>query len=125
MTFDLVKVLSRSKSNQPSMSEHGSHGEGSHAEHHKSKPVPFLASPVDPEALLWLEKKKRHAQGVGRSTTVAAFEAEARESELAGRLFRKQHEASTLELFFDLFFVANLAVFTTLSAHVDLQCESY
>lgn len=123
MTFDLVKVLSRSKSNQTSMSEHGSHG-GSHAEHHKSKPVPFLASPVDPEALVWLEKKKRQSQGVGRSTTVAQFEADARESELAGRIFRKQHEASTLELFFDLFFVANLAVFTTLSAHVDLQCKS-
>lgn len=96
---------------------------GSHAEHPKHKPLPFLASPVDPEALKWLAKRKRTGKGLQRATTVADYDAEKSESALANRIFRKQHEASTLELFFDLFYVANLAVFTTKSAHVDLQCE--
>lgn len=96
---------------------------GSHAEHPRHKPLPFLASPVDPEALKWIAKKKRSGNGVQRTTTVAQYEAEQSESALAHRIFRKQHEASTLELFFDLFFVGNLAVFTTKSAHVDAQCE--
>ncbi|KAK5091649.1 hypothetical protein LTS08_005410 [Lithohypha guttulata] len=97
---------------------------GSHAEHPRHKPLPFLASPVDPEALKWIAKKKRSGNGVQRTTTVAQYEAEQSESALANRIFRKQHEASTLELFFDLFFVGNLAVFTTKSAHVDAQSLS-
>lgn len=84
------------------------------------------ASPVDPEALRWVRQKKRAGGGGGiqRARTVAQYDAEQShgksESALAHRIFRKQHEASTLELFFDLFFVANLAIFTTKSAHVDL-----
>lgn len=94
----------------------------SHAEHARHKPLPFLASPVDPQALKWVAKKKRSG-GLEKATSVAQFDAERTESALAQRIFRKQHEASTLELFFDLFFVGNLAVFTTKSAHMDLQCE--
>ncbi|KAJ4387474.1 hypothetical protein N0V93_008066 [Gnomoniopsis smithogilvyi] len=36
-------------------------------------------------------------------------------------VFNQRHEASTLELFFDLFFVANLATFTTYHAITDLD----
>lgn len=96
----------------------------SHAEHPRHKALPFLASPVDPEALKWATKKSRDKASIGGSTSVRQFEAEQQtESSLARRIFRKQHEASSLELFFDLFFVANLAVFTTRSAHMDAQCE--
>lgn len=96
----------------------------SHAEHPRHKALPFLASPVDPEALRWATKKARDKASLGGSTSVHQFEAERQtESSLARRIFRKQHEASSLELFFDLFFVANLAVFTTRSAHMDSQCE--
>jgi hypothetical protein len=96
----------------------------SHAEHARHKPLPLLASPVDPQALKWVAKKKRSGD-MERAATVAQFDAERTESALASRIFRKQHEASTLELFFDLFFVGNLAVFTTRSAHMDLQCKLY
>lgn len=129
MTFKLFKAVSRSTTTTTVMAdhehgEHGEHGGESHAGHHRNKPVPFLASPVDPEALLWLERKKQASKGLDRATTIAQFEAESStESQLANRIFRKQHEASSLELFFDLFFVGNLAIFTTKSAHVDLQCE--
>lgn len=134
MTFDLIKINKR-KSHKPvpqdvdEISGHeapdgpeGHHSEHSHAESHKRGPLPFIASPIDPEALKWLAKRKR-ASGVGKSTSAAAFEADGTESALAQRIFRKQHEASSLELFFDLFFVGNLAVYTTISAHVDLQCK--
>lgn len=97
--------------------------------HTRSGAIPVLASPVDPEAYAWLRRKRRNANAnlddeavpgkIKRSFTVAQFEEEHgdKESELAGRIFRKQHAASSLELFFDLFFVANLAVFTTNSEH--------
>ena len=133
MTFDLVKVLTRTTSSDTTATSNtfarGHHSTHSHAEHHKHAPLPFLASPVDPEALQWVRNRKRASTGgIQRAKTVAQFDAEhshgKSESALAHRIFRKQHEASTLELFFDLFFVGNLAVFTTKSAHVDLQTLS-
>jgi low temperature requirement protein LtrA len=61
---------------------------------------------------------------VRRSRTVHQFESDqGTDSALAQTILRKQHEASSLELFFDLFFVGNLAVFTDIHAHVDAQCE--
>lgn len=133
MTFDLLKInKKKAPVHEPLHQEpdelagHEAHGEGHHSEHshaeHKRGPLPFIASPIDPEALKWLEKRKRMT-GVAKATSVAAFEAEGTESAMASRIFRKQHEASSLELFFDLFFVGNLAVYTTISAHVDVQCK--
>lgn len=108
---------------------HGlNHGEA----HTRSGAIPLIASPVDPSAYAWLRRKRRNVQGdneaipgqIKRSFTVAQFEAEHdKESQLAGRIFRKQHAASSLELFFDLFFVANLAVFTTNSEHFSISSE--
>lgn len=121
MTVSLSKLVSK-KSSRGTMHEEpiGHHSEHGHAEHHKATPLPFVASPVNPEALKWVEEKKAGSN----SKSVLQFESDARtESALAKRIFRKQHEASTLELFFDLFFVANLAIFTARSAHTDWQCE--
>lgn len=89
----------------------------------------LIKSPVDPKAYAWLHHKKETEEivpgQIHRSHTVAQFEAEHdHESTLAKTIFRKQHEAHSLELFFDLFFVANLAVFTDIHAHVDGQCKS-
>lgn len=106
--------------------------EGTH--HTRGGPIPLLASPVDPSAYTWLRRKRRNATQdpdspapgkVKRSFTVAQFEEEHghSESKLAGRIFRKQHAASSLELFFDLFFVANLAVFTTNHEHFSTASE--
>lgn len=130
MTFGLLKLNKPKAQPVPQevdeLSGHegpeGHHSEHSHAESHKRGPLPFIASPIDPEALKWLAKRKR-ATGGAKTTSAAAFEAEFSESALAQRIFRKQHEASSLELFFDLFFVGNLAVYTTISAHVDVQCK--
>lgn len=126
MVLSFGGSLKRQTSSGAALSHARSHSDAehddSHAEHARHKPLPLLASPVDPEALKWVAKKKR-SNDVERTTSVAAFDAERTESALAQRIFRKQHEASTLELFFDLFFVGNLAVFTTRSAHMDWQCE--
>lgn len=92
--------------------------------------LPIIASPVVPEAKRWLDRQRQrqpHASevtGVRRRSTVTQFEAEHTVAQLAGRIFHKQHAASSLELFFDLFFVANLAVFTDQHALVDGQCKS-
>lgn len=127
MPWGLGKSLRKhtsAQSHTSSSPEHEHEHDPSHAEHPKHKALPFLASPVDPEALKWAAKKNRDKSSIGGSTSVQQFEAERHtESSLARRIFRKQHEASSLELFFDLFFVANLAVFTTRSAHMDSQCE--
>lgn len=101
---------------------HQAHDDEGHA-------LPFIASPVDPKAYAWLHQQKLTDPlvpgKVRRSKTVQQFEADqGPDSALAGTIFRKQHEASSLELFFDLFFVGNLAVFTDIHAHVDAQCES-
>lgn len=93
----------------------------------EGRALPFIASPVDPKAYAWLHRQKLTDPlvpgRVRRSRTVQQFEADqGPDSALAGTIFRKQHEASSLELFFDLFFVANLAVFTDIHAHIDAQC---
>ena len=79
--------------------------------------LPLLASPVDPEAYAWLHRQSLTDPLVPgkviRSRTVDHYEAQqGTDSKLAKAIFRKQHEASSLELFFDLFFVGNLAIFT-------------
>lgn len=125
MAWSFGKSLRRQTSTKSARRRSEPEHDESHAEHPRHRPLPFLASPVDPEAVKWVAHRKRHGRGdVERTTTVAQFDAERTESALAKRIFRKQHEASSLELFFDLFFVANLAVFTTRSAHMDLQCKS-
>lgn len=95
----------------------------------KAHALPFISSPVDPKAYNWLYRKKLTDPlvpgKVRRSMTVKQFEEDqGTDSKLAQRIFRKQHMASSLELFFDLFFVGNLAVFTDLHAHIDGQCKS-
>lgn len=102
---------------------------GNEEDDDKAHALPFIASPVDPKAYAWLHHKKLTDPlvpgKVRRSRTVQEFESDqGTDSALAGTIFRKQHEASTLELFFDLFFVGNLAVFTDIHAHVDAQCMS-
>lgn len=39
--------------------------------------------------------------------------------------FKQRHESSTIELFYDLFFVANLATFTNNHEIVDSKCKLY
>lgn len=60
--------------------------------HETRSVVPIIASPVDPDAYFWLHKKRRTETKVPgrikRSYTVAQFEAEQTESNLAGRIFR-------------------------------------
>lgn len=71
--------------------------------------VPLIASPLDPKTTEWLQgKRDQNNLTLKRRPTVAQYEA----NKASGGMFRKQAEASPLELFFDLFFVANLAVFT-------------
>jgi hypothetical protein len=38
-------------------------------------------------------------------------------------IYKRHHEASTIELLYDLFFVANLAYFTAMHQHTDADCK--
>lgn len=105
-----------------------SHGSSTDDEKHDvGHALPLVASPVNPEAYAWL-KHQTYTEAlvpgkVRRSRTVAHYEAQqGTDSKLARAIFRKQKEASSLELFFDLFFVANLAIFTDVHKHIDGVC---
>jgi hypothetical protein len=97
----LSNVLSRTQSTEPVPSR---------------KHIPWTVSPLEKEAALSLE-------GVGRSAEESKLNTNERISELdEGHLqrqvssdapiFKPHHESSTIELFYDLFFVANLTTFT-------------
>lgn len=96
-----------------SRSDKGSLYPGVHnSQHEKHGPIPLIASPVSPKAYNWLRRKeiepKSHGPVAGkvkRSATVRDFEEEHSDSNLAEHIFRKQDAATSVELFFDLFFV--------------------
>lgn len=91
------------------------HDSTHHASEHVSEHIPFIASPLDPKTTEWLKTKHQASNlTLKRRPTVAQQEA----TRVSGGIFRKQKEASPLELFFDLFFVANLAVFSYNHAQV-------
>lgn len=117
-SLNMHKAKKRTPQHSPNLKQTPEgHGHSHNPKHH----IPFIASPLDPKATAWINHK--HESGnltLKRRPTIAQFEAD----RVSGGIFRKQHEASTLELFFDLFFVANLAIFTTNHQHESPLCKS-
>lgn len=91
--------------------------------------LPLIASPVNKDVLeimssggsLNLEKISS-----GSTTTGGTHRTLANSKTSSGNLiiYKRHHEAHTIELLYDLFFVANLAYFTAVHQHVDADCES-
>lgn len=71
------------------------------------KHLPLIATPVD--------ENHRGTDSDALSTTGSGRPS----------YYKKHHEASTIELFYDLFFVANLVYFTSMYEHVDAKCKKH
>lgn len=97
------------------------HGDSPREDHLERKRLPLIESPVndqlydvlDSDGTPNLEKLR------SRASVLPAIS-----STDGPILYKTRHEASTIELFYDLFFVANLATFTAAHKHSDAECKS-
>jgi len=107
----------------------GSHN-STHAAHGKDRTyLPLLASPINEDVLEVvsgnssdLEKVNTHTSTLDSSNDTATFAGNGRASRGNIIVYKQHTEASTIELFYDLFFVANLAYFTAMHQHTDAEC---
>lgn len=99
--------------------------ESSHSASHQRAALPLLASPVNkdvldvvsPDGSLDLEKLNTGSTSSTGTLTIS------KTSSGNPIIYRQHHEASTIELFYDLFFVANLAYFSAMHQHTDTSCK--
>jgi hypothetical protein len=92
--------------------------------HHEGprRHLPLISSPVNHDVLYALgstgsfnlENLKSRPQSIDTISTASSGNP---------NIYKQHHEASTVELFYDLFFVANLAYFTAMHQHVDAPCK--
>lgn len=99
---------------------HNHHEEAPREDHLERRRLPLIDSPVnkqlydvlDSDGALNLDKMRSRASDLPAiSSTDGPI------------LYKTHHEASTIELFYDLFFVANLATFTAAHKHSDPECK--
>ncbi|UPX10221.1 uncharacterized protein EKO05_0000891 [Ascochyta rabiei] len=89
--------------------------------------LPLLASPINEDAREALSnrasdvEKLTIAMGTAESLATTILAGNGRTSSGNIVIYKPHHEASTVELFYDLFFVANLAYFTAMHQHTDAQ----
>ncbi|KAJ8117010.1 hypothetical protein OPT61_g1694 [Boeremia exigua] len=89
--------------------------------------LPLLESPINEDAQEMLSSR---ASDIEKMTTNTGEAGVSVTTMLAGNgrtssgnivIYKPHHEASSIELFYDLFFVANLAYFTAMHQHIDTQ----
>jgi hypothetical protein len=104
--------------------------ESTHSAHGKKGYLPLLANPIHEDVLEVVSGNSSDLENTN-TQTCCTLESSNDTTTLAGNgrtsrgniIIYKQHtEASTIELFYDLFFVANLAYFTAMHQHTDAQC---
>ena len=102
----------------------------SHSDHPKERTyLPLLANPINEDVLEVvlgnssdLEKTNTHTSTLDNSNYTTTFAGNGRTSRGNIIIYKQHTEASTIELFYDLFFVANLAYFTAMHQHTDAEC---
>lgn len=99
---------------------HQHHGEGPHENHLERKRLPLIESPVNDQLYDVLDSDGTPNLEKLRSRASALPAISSTDGPI---LYKTRHEASTIELFYDLFFVANLATFTAAHNHSDAECE--
>ncbi|KAL1795662.1 hypothetical protein ACET3X_005886 [Alternaria dauci] len=120
--MDLARYFSlRRKTMDSHGSTHTGHG-------NRRTYLPLLANPINEDVL---EVVTGSSTDLGKTNThTSTFDSSNDTTTLAGNgrtsrgniIIYKQHtEASTIELFYDLFFVANLAYFTDMHQHTDVE----
>ena len=90
------------------------------------KPVPVIVSPVD-------TAKAEQRDEAADATTEDVFDRNRSNDVTPGHsgdsstkhviYFKPRHESTTIELFYDLFFVANLTIFTENNEIEDVECR--
>jgi hypothetical protein len=102
--------------------------ESTHSAHEKKGYLPLLANPINDDVLevvgnSWdLEKINTHTSTLDSSNDTTTLAGNGRTSRGNIIIYKQHTEASTIELFYDLFFVANLAYFTAMHQHTDAEC---
>ncbi|RMZ70046.1 Low temperature requirement A [Pyrenophora seminiperda CCB06] len=120
--MDLARYFSLRRKTADSPGHH-------HSAHTRGRtPLPLLANPINEDVLEVFSGSFDLEQTNTRTSTL--FDSSNDAATLAGNgrtsrgniIIYKQHtEASTIELFYDLFFVANLAYFTAMHQHTDTE----
>jgi hypothetical protein len=102
--------------------------ESTHSTHEKGY-LPLLANPINEDVLEVvsgnssdLEKTNTHTSTFDSSNDTTTLAGNGRTSRGNIIIYKQHTEASTIELFYDLFFVANLAYFTAMHQHTDAEC---
>jgi hypothetical protein len=101
--MDLSRYISTRKRKSTGLSKSGSPAP-------TRRYLPFFASPVNEDALQALNHH-------------GSFRSDSTNESGTPRLYKHHEEASTIELFYDLFFVGNLAYYTAMHQHVDAPCK--
>jgi hypothetical protein len=103
--------------------------ESTHSAHEKQGYLPLLANPINEDVLEVvsgnssdLEKTNTHTSTLASSNDTSTLAGNGRTSRGNIIIYKQHTEASTIELFYDLFFVANLAYFTAMHQHTDAEC---
>ncbi|KAH7385431.1 bacterial low temperature requirement A protein-domain-containing protein [Phaeosphaeria sp. MPI-PUGE-AT-0046c] len=100
---------------------HSSHS--AHLKDHKKKPLRLLANPINKDVRQFLSSEsgdlEKSSNGNSSDTTTLAGDGKTSRGNVI--IYKQHHEASTIELFYDLFFVANLAYFTAEHQHTDAR----
>ncbi|KAI1509185.1 LtrA domain containing protein [Pyrenophora tritici-repentis] len=119
--MDLARYFSLRRKTTDS---HGHH----HSGHAKDRtPLPLLANPINEDVLEVfsgssdLEKTNTHTGTLDSSNDTTTLAGNGRTSRGNIIIYKQHTEASTIELFYDLFFVANLAYFTAMHQHTDAE----
>ncbi|CAN9360703.1 unnamed protein product [Alternaria sp. RS040] len=105
-----------------------SHGSAHTGHRNRRTYLPLLANPINEDVLevvtnnsTDLEKTNTHTSTFDSSNDTTTFAGNGRTSRGNIIIYKQHTEASTIELFYDLFFVANLAYFTAMHQHTDAE----
>jgi hypothetical protein len=106
-----------------------SHGSAHTGHRNRRTYLPLLANPINEDVLevvtnnsTDLEKTNTHPSTFDSSNDTTTLAGNGRTSRGNIIIYKQHTEASTIELFYDLFFVANLAYFTAMHQHTDAEC---
>ncbi|KAH5578404.1 hypothetical protein HBI24_163160 [Parastagonospora nodorum] len=120
--MDLARYFSTGRKGQ---SQHHSPDQSRNGE---QSCLPLLANPINEDvrevlsgSFADLEKMNNTTCISGTSTESLTLGSNGRTSRDNVIIYKRHHEASSIELFYDLFFVANLAYFTAMHQHTDAQ----
>jgi hypothetical protein len=112
--MDLARYFSTRRKEQ-SHHHHNSSHDSTRSRNESKSYLPLLANPINDDVrevlsstLSDLEKINTATSTVGSSSDTPTFAGSGRTSRGNIIIYKQHHEASTIELFYDLFFVANL-----------------